>query len=579
MSAHSESTKSIFAAGPIEVSSPLVSYSSESIVSEYEYTTTGVTVDAASGRVIATPVTETFVFNTKRVVPRVGVMIVGWGGNNGTTVTAGILANKHGITWNTKSGLQKPDYFGSVTQASTVRLGSAGGRDVYVPFNAVLPMVHPNDFVIGGWDISGQSLGDAMRRAEVLDYDLQRQLYPLMNTMKPLPSIYYPDFIAANQSDRADNLIAGTKSDHLAALRAHIRDFKAANKVDKVIVLWSANTERYSEIVAGVNDTADALLAAIARSEPEVSPSTVFAVAAILEGATYINGSPQNTFVPGALELAARHNVYVGGDDFKSGQTKMKSVIVDFLVSAGIKPTSIVSYNHLGNNDGKNLSAPQQFRSKEISKSSVVDDMVDSNRILYCEGEHPDHVVVIKYVPYVGDSKRALDEYTSRIFMGGHNTIAMHNTCEDSLLAAPLMIDLIVVAELCERISVRRKIECASAAAKFHSVLSLLSYMLKAPLVPTGTPVINALFKQREALLNVFRACIGLAPENHMLLEHRLVSAGSKLIPALEAIPAFIGAHSTSSVFGKRVAEVKSIASSALTGVGEEDSGASERKV
>lgn len=145
----------------------------------------------------------------------------------------------------------------------------------------------------------------------------------------------------------------------------------------------------------------------------------MFAVASILEGSTYINGSPQNTFVPGVVELAEREGVLIAGDDFKSGQTKMKSVLVDFLVSAGIKPVSIVSYNHLGNNDGKNLSEPSQFRSKEITKSNVVDDMVASNRILYKEGEHPDHCVVIKYVPYVKDSKRALDEYTSEIFMGG----------------------------------------------------------------------------------------------------------------------------------------------------------------
>ena len=118
------------------------------------------------------------------------------------------------------------------------------------------------------------------------------------------------------------------------------------------------------------------------------------------------------------MELASRHEVHIGGDDFKSGQTKIKSVLVDFLVSAGIKPLSIVSYNHLGNNDGKNLSAPQQFRSKEISKSNVVDDMVASNALLYKKDEHPDHTVVIKYVPAVGDSKRALDEYSSEIFMG-----------------------------------------------------------------------------------------------------------------------------------------------------------------
>jgi len=246
-------------------------------------------------------------------------------------------------------------------------------------------------------------------------------------------------------------------------------------------------------------------------------------VASILEGVTYINGSPQNTFVPGVIELAERHGAFIAGDDFKSGQTKMKSVLVDFLVGAGIKPTSIVSYNHLGNNDGKNLSAPQQFRSKEISKSNVVDDMVASNPILYQKGEHPDHCVVIKYVPYVGDSKRAMDEYTSEIFMGGTNTIVMHNTCEDSLLATPLIIDLVVLAEVLERISY--KTDAMDDFAKFHSVLSLLSYCLKAPLVRQGTPVVNALFAQRSALENVFRACTGLPVESHMSLEHRTAAA------------------------------------------------------
>lgn len=533
-------TTSMFAAGPIEVSSPLVSYSASAIEARYPYQTTACALVPSSApgepaKVIAKPVTEEMVFTTARRVPKTGLMIVGWGGNNGTTVTAGLLANKLGLTWRTKEGVRKPDYFGSVTQASTVRLGSCKGKDLFVPFSSLLPMVNPADLVLGGWDISGMNLGDAMERAKVLDWDLQRQLKPLMAAMKPLPGLYYPDFIAANQEDRADNTIKGSdKHEHLEAVRRQIRTFKEENGLDKVIILWSANTERFSEIVPGLNDTADNLMAGIKKSEAEISPSTVMAVASILEGCTYINGSPQNTFVPGVIELAERHKVFIGGDDFKSGQTKMKSVLVDFLVSAGIKPTSIVSYNHLGNNDGKNLSAPQQFRSKEISKSNVVDDMVASNPLLYGPQEHPDHVVVIKYVPAVGDSKRAMDEYASSIFMGGTNTIAMHNTCEDSLLAAPLIIDLVVVAELCERIKVRRADEKESEAASFHPVLSLLSLFCKAPAVPPGTPVVNALFKQREALCNVLKACVGLPPENHMLLEHRIFDAGKKLIPSLD---------------------------------------------
>lgn len=319
--------------------------------------------------------------------------------------------------------------------------------------------------------------------------------------------------------------MTGSKSEQLDKIRADIRDFKSSKNLDKVIVLWTANTERFSEILPGVNDTADNLLKSITENHSEVSPSTLFAVAAAFEGCTYINGSPQNTFVPGMIELAERENVFIAGDDFKSGQTKLKSVLVDFLVTAGIKPVSVVSYNHLGNNDGYNLSAPQQFRSKEISKSNVVDDMVSSNRILYKPGEKPDHCVVIKYVPYVGDSKRAMDEYTSELMLGGHNTIAVHNTCEDSLLATPIILDLVILAELCARISIKRVSDYTEVSndgfINFRSVLSLLSYLCKAPLVPAGAPLVNALFRQRAAIENVLRACLSLPPNNNMMLEHR----------------------------------------------------------
>lgn len=254
-------------------------------------------------------------------------------------------------------------------------------------------------------------------------------------------------------------------------------DFKESNGLDKVVVQWTANTERYADLIDGVNDNADNLMKAIENGHPEVAPSTVFAVACILENVPFINGSPQNTFVPGAIELAEKHGAFIGGDDFKSGQTKMKSALVDFMINAGLKLTSIASYNHLGNNDGMNLSSQKQFRSKEISKSNVVDDMVEANNVLYKPGEHPDHCVVIKYMPAVGDNKRALDEYYAEIFMGGHQTISLFNVCEDSLLATPLIIDLVLVAEMMTRIS--WKTSDSDEYKGFHSVLSILSYMLK----------------------------------------------------------------------------------------------------
>ncbi|KAH0476559.1 MAG: uncharacterized protein KVP18_001711 [Porospora cf. gigantea A] len=459
---------------------------------------------------------------TQLKVPKVGAMVIGLGGNNGTTFFAGQLANKNNLTWRTRTGPKAANWYGSVLNTGVMKLGcdAATGEDVHVPMKSVVPLLNPDDLVIGGWDINTMALGDAMRRAEVLNVNLQDQLYDDMQKVSPLKGIYIRDFIAENQVERANHVKEGSLSDLVQQVRADIREFKENNNLDKVIVLWSANTERFVELEDGVHDSAENLLTAIKNNHTEISASIIYAVAAIQEGSTYINGSPQNTFVPGIVELASQYKTYIAGDDFKSGQTKFKSVLTDFLVSAAMKPTSIVSYNHLGNNDGRNLSSAKQFRSKEISKSNVVDDMVNSNRMLYKEGEHPDHVVVIKYVPNVGDSKRALDEYTSEIFMGGLNTIVVHNTCEDSLLAVPLMMDLIQMAEFCERISVERE----GTEETFHTVLSLLSYFCKAPVVPKGQQVVNSLFTQREAITNFFRACVGLAPESHLHLETRLAS-------------------------------------------------------
>ena len=191
-----------------------------------------------------------------------------------------------GLSWNTKEGVKRANYFGSLTQASTVRLGGHGAcSDVWLPFGALLPMVHPDDLVLGGWDISSLDLAAAMGRAKVLDYELQAQLRDHMSVLKPLPSVYYPDFIAANQGERADNALPGAdKQAHLEQIRKDIREFKAANGLDMVVVLWTANTERFASVQSGVNDTSENLLKAIAASG-KIAPSTIFAVASILEGA------------------------------------------------------------------------------------------------------------------------------------------------------------------------------------------------------------------------------------------------------------------------------------------------------
>lgn len=490
-------------------------------------------VEKKDNKFSVTPTATDYEFKTELDVPKTGLMLVGLGGNNGTTMVAATLANKHKISFENKDGKVEPNYYGSVTQSSTIKLGvDAEGNDVYAPFSSVVPLVNPNDLVIGGWDISKMPLDQAMKRAKVLDVDLQRQLVDRMKDIVPLPSVYYPDFIAMNQKERADNVFnVDSKGDvttknkwaDVERIRADIQKFKKDNGLDKVIVLWTANTERYADLIPGVNDSAENLLKSIKENHDEVSPSTVFAVACILDQVPYINGSPQNTFVPGAIELSEIHKSFIGGDDFKSGQTKIKSVLAQFLVDAGIKPLSIASYNHLGNNDGYNLSSPKQFRSKEISKQSVVDDMIESNEILYNKksGDLVDHCIVIKYLPAVGDSKVAMDEYYSELMLGGHNKISIHNVCEDSLLATPLIIDLVVMTEFLQRVTYKKAGE--ENYESFYSVLTLLSYWLKAPLAKPGFNPINGLNKQRLAIENLLRLLVGMPINNELRFEERLV--------------------------------------------------------
>ncbi|KAG2337179.1 Myo-inositol-1-phosphate synthase [Suillus weaverae] len=420
-----------------------------------KYLNRGADVVVSDGQFTILPTVKPYEFQTTRKVGKTRCVA-------GSTLCATIITNRHQI--------------GSVLRSP-------------LPIFDVLPMVHTNDLVLGGWDISSLPMDKAMERAKVLDYDLQRQVKPHMALLgRPLPSIYYPNFIAANYEARVDNV--------------------AKNQLDRVIVFWTVNVERYSGIIPGVNDTPD--------NHSELSPSTLFAVAAILEGEPFVNGAPQNTFMPGVIALAEPEKSFIGGDDLKSGQMKLKSVLAEFLVNASIKPLSIASYNYLSNNDGPNLSAEPQFRSKEISKSSIVDDMMDAHCLLYkppvpgakgkaAKGEHPDHIVVIKYVPAVGDSKRAIDEYYSEIFCGGRQTINIFNECEDSLLATPLILDLTILTELLTRVKYRG--EGQTDFACLQAVLSLLSYMrLSSNLV--STDVVNSLSRQRNVLQSFLKVFV-----------------------------------------------------------------------
>ncbi|MES1922628.1 Myo-inositol-1-phosphate synthase [Bonamia ostreae] len=259
----------------IHVNSDNVRYSNDSIFSLFSYHHNHVT--EKSEQIEIEPKIANFVIRTKRKVPRTGLMLVGLGGNNGSTVAAGIIANRRNLSWKSRRGVHNANYLGSLTQSATLKMGDANGREKYFPFKRVLPLLNPDDLVVSGWDISGADLKTAMERAQVLPLGLQNRLSEEMAGIKPLPSVYYPDFIAANQNERADNLLEGSRASllHLEKIRRDIRLFKEKEKLEKVIVLWTANTERFCEVTEGVHDTEQSFMKALKEGHSEISPSQV----------------------------------------------------------------------------------------------------------------------------------------------------------------------------------------------------------------------------------------------------------------------------------------------------------------
>lgn len=294
----------------ISIESDSVLAANESGCRTVQYTSTTSHVKrSADGSIRVTPVKKDYLLQVPVNRPTtVGLMLVGWGGNNGSTLTASLLAHQHNVTWKSRRGVEKPNFYGSLVMASTVALGfdEDTGKEVTAPIFQVAPFVDPKSLIVGGWDISSMNIADACDRAQVLEPSLIERLTPHLSALKPLPSIFDPAFIASNQSDRADNAITGTKRQQLEQVRKDIRQFKEDNKLEEVIILWTANTERYTKLEVGIHDTWENLEAAIDANHSEISPSTLFAVASILEACPFINGSPQNTFVPGNGQLDHR---------------------------------------------------------------------------------------------------------------------------------------------------------------------------------------------------------------------------------------------------------------------------------
>jgi len=433
----------------------------------------------------------------------VGVMIVGLCGNNGSTLTSSLIAHNNKISWETKDGTYNIDFLGSLYEYGNIHIGYHNNKPFTKLIKDMVPFVKLNQIVVGGWDICEENLYESCKNNRVIDKCLLDQLKNELEMIEPMKSVYYENFIAKNQSERAKNIMKNNnKWDDVLNIVTDINNFKKLNNIDKTIIVWSASTEKFTKDWVCPDD----LIKDIKNNSIDVSPSIIFAVASLVSGSIFINTSPQNTISKAILKLAETYNTFACGSDLKSGQTKLKSVLVDYLVSSGLRPLSIVSYNHLGNRDGMNLDENPQFESKERTKRNVIDDVIDENPNLF-KGKRPDHSVVIKYIPAVGDTKRAIDEYFSELFLGGKNILSIYNLCEDSLLAVPIILDIILFSELFSRVSFTLE---NGVIKHFNSDLSLLSFFFKAPTDNEKEPVVNSFFKQLYAIKNFIKICNGI---------------------------------------------------------------------
>jgi myo-inositol-1-phosphate synthase len=381
-----------------------------------------------------------------------GILIVGLGGNNGVTLLAGQIANTQSLTWETLTGPVSSNWYGCLTQIPP--RGVHGG----VGFQGRIPgLASANTMKVGGWDIRGTKLGQALYDCRVLEPDLVRQVRETMDRVEIMEGVWDPSFIGESQHKTANHVVTGEDNKstrtRLDRIRRDIRTWREKNKVDgHITVIWSASVERPSEAEYA---TADELLNAIYDDEnsDDISPSMLYAAAAALEGCSFVNGGSQNTLSPAMSSLfdqcyrkpdapasSALSNfapysakeAYCLGTDYKAGQTKFKTAAVEYLRALGLTPRVIASSNHLGNNDMLNLTTKKTLNAKMRVKSDIFGPWQE---------EGLDHKVTVMYTPYIGDEKRDYVEYTSLGFLGSPHTMVTYTRCMDSILCVPLMVD------------------------------------------------------------------------------------------------------------------------------------------
>ena len=419
--------------------------------------------------------------NVKPANGKLGVLVVGLGAVTSTFMTGVLMARK---------GLSKP--VGSMTQYDKIRVGR-GADKKYLQYKDIVPIADLNDIVFGAWDVYPANAYESAINAEVLK---EKDINPVkeeLEAIKPMKAAF--DHNYAKRLDGENVKTVADRWDMTEQIREDIRNFKKETGVDRVVVLWAASTEVYVPVDEQVHGTVAALEAAMKADDKEhIAPSMCYAYAALSEGCPFIMGAPNTTVdIPAMWELSEKTGMPISGKDFKTGQTLVKSGFAPIIGTRCLGLSGWFSTNILGNRDGLVLDEPANFRTKEVSKLSTLESILvpEEQPDLYTDYYHK---VRINYYPPRNDNKEGWDNIDIFGWMGYPMQIKINFLCRDSILAAPLCLDLVLLSDL-------------AARAGRHGIQRFLSFFLKSPMhdYTKGEVPVNHLFQQYVMLKNAIR--------------------------------------------------------------------------
>ncbi|NDW09606.1 inositol-3-phosphate synthase [Dysgonomonas sp. 520] len=418
----------------------------------------------------------------KEATGKLGVLVVGVGGAVSSTFIAGTLI--------ARKGLGVP--VGSITQLATMRLGKRE-ENRFPKIKDAVPLADMKDIVFGGWDLFEEDVYKAAKHAEVLTNEDLDKVKDELSTIKPMKAVFDQDFVKRLHGTWVKS--APTKWELMEQVREDIRQFKKDNGCDRVVMIWCGSTEVFTPL-GEVHKNLASFEKGMKENHKDIAPSNLYAYAAVAEGVPYINGAPNLTVdIPAMWEMAAQKQVPICGKDFKTGQTMLKTVLSPMFKTRMLGLSGWFSTNILGNRDGEVLDDPGSFKTKEESKLSVIDNILQPDLYPELYG-NVYHKVRINYYPPRKDDKEGWDNIDLFGWLGYKMQMKVDFLCKDSILAAPLCLDLVLFTDLAQR-------------AGMSGIQDWLSFYFKSPMHEPSKIAEHDLFIQYVKLKNTLRKMIG----------------------------------------------------------------------